>query len=152
MDSPFIMGKLLSALNASKTNSTLRPDGIMYASLRYLREEHRIRLLDCIKELWHTVGFSEECKQSSVVPIFKQGKPSSQPENYRPISLTSNDRKLVERIAHGRLQWHPESYNDLLQTGFKSHLGTQDSLVLTHSNYLAKKSPCNLRMVIIIDV
>ena len=41
-------------------------------------------------------------KMATVTPIFKQGK-TSEPSNYRPISLTSNCCKVMERIINNSL-------------------------------------------------
>lgn len=57
-------------------------------------------------------------------------------------------------MVRGRLQWPLESYNalDPLQTGFTSHLGTQDSLLLIHRDILAKVSSCDPRIAVTINV
>ena len=59
-------------------------------------------------------------KTAEVVPIFKKGK-KSDPNNYRPVSLTSSVCKLVETVIRDAIFKHLES-NELLtdaQYGFR---------------------------------
>ena len=77
-----------------------------------------------IKHLWRT---SLDCSeipsvylQQTIVPIFKKGD-RSQPENYRPVSLTSHIIKIFERVMRKRLVDHIENNNLLSnqQHGFR---------------------------------
>ncbi|KAG0423896.1 hypothetical protein HPB47_000334 [Ixodes persulcatus] len=52
---PFAMGELISAIRWCKTNSTPGLDGIAYALLRKLPDEHSDELLTWINQIWTTV-------------------------------------------------------------------------------------------------
>ncbi|KAG0410386.1 hypothetical protein HPB47_012496 [Ixodes persulcatus] len=77
---PFTMGELISPLRQCKTKSTPGPDGITYALLRNLPDEHSEELLTWINQIWTTGQVPEEWKTSWVNPIPKPGKPKTQEE------------------------------------------------------------------------
>ena len=63
-------------------------------------------------------------------PIHKSGKPPGNPQNYRPIALTSCIGKVFEQIINTRLVWHLE-WNNLIhknQYGFRKNRSTIDPL------------------------
>lgn len=71
-----------------------------------------------------------EWKKAKVTPIFKKGD-SSQPSNYRPISLLSSTSKLFERFLCSKLTHYFES-NSLFcryQHGFRSNHSTISALI-----------------------
>ena len=70
-------------------------------------------------------------KTSSIIPIYKMGKPLDSPTSFRPISLTSCVSKLVERIILSRLLFFLESYFILSprQAGFRHAQSTLDQIL-----------------------
>ena len=66
------------------------------------------------------VNFPECWSEAIVIPIPKPGKDHSDPNNYRPISLTSCICKTLERMINDRLVWYLEDNNILadIQCGF----------------------------------
>ena len=71
---------------------------------------------------------------SIVIPIHKANKPSNLALSYRPISLTSNTCKLMEKLVAERLRWYLEKNNliNILQSGFRSRRRTTDHLLRLH--------------------
>ena len=74
----------------------------------------------------------------------KPGKDSSDPNNYRPIALTSCLCKTMERMVNNRLMWVLELLGLLAseQCGFRKNGSTADHLVRFDSyirNAFAKK-------------
>ena len=63
--------------------------------------------------------------------IPKPGKDPAEPNNYRPIALTSCLCKTLERMINKRLTWFLESNNHIsrFQSGFRSDRSTTDNLV-----------------------
>lgn len=151
---PFTMGELISALRQCRTRSTPGPDGITYALLRNLPDKHSEELLTWINHIWYTGQVPEEWKTSWVIPIPKPGKLATTLANMRPISLTSNLCKLTERMALYRIQHILENNGTFhyTQTGFRRHLGTQDSLLMIYTDVLETPSKVDPRIVVAIDV
>ena len=60
-------------------------------------------------------------KEANIVPIYKKGK-KSDPNNYRPVSLTSTVSKIMETILRDEIVSHLEGNNLISpdQHGFRS--------------------------------
>ena len=88
--------------------------------------------------------FPPSWSEATIVAIPKPGKDSSDPNNYRPIALTSCLCKTMERVMNNRLLWVLESKGLLAseQCGFRKNRSTADHLVRFDSyirNAFAKK-------------
>ena len=81
--------------------------------------------------IWTTGKFSVDWQYATIIPIPKPGKDPAEPNNYRPIALTSCLCKTLERISNKRFTWFLESNNYILQfqSGFRSDRSTSDNLV-----------------------
>ena len=69
-------------------------------------------------------------EQATVIPIPKPGKNTSNPENNRPITLTSCPCRTLERIINNRLVWYLET-NKLLsnnQCGYRKNRSCIDHI------------------------
>ena len=62
------------------------------------------------------------------MPLLKPKKPASDPTSFRPVTLTSNLCKLLERTISRRLSDHLESELQPQQFGFRPHRSTTDVL------------------------
>lgn len=76
----------------------------------------------CIRKQY----FPESWKNSIIRAIKKPGKDPTKPENYRPIALTSNIGKILERIIYKKLYNFLEDENKLIpeQFGFRRNHST----------------------------
>ena len=83
--------------------------------------------------------FPEGCKTAKVKPIFKKGK-STEPKNYRPVSLLPVTSKTIERVVHNQLIKHLEKYEIIFdyQSGFRSKHSVNTCLVQL-SNQILKR-------------
>jgi ribonuclease P/MRP protein subunit RPP40 len=75
----------------------------------------------------------DDWRLSNVSPIYKQKGSKSQPGNYRPVSLTSNVCKLMEKVINKALSEHLE--NGVLsnsQHGFRKGRSCQTNLIEFH--------------------
>ena len=70
-------------------------------------------------------------RQEVVVPIPKPEKDRSDPNNYRPIALTSCLCNTMERMVNNRLVYYLESNNVItnLQSGFRKERSTVHPLI-----------------------
>ena len=111
------------------------PDKIHYQLLKHLPPETLSLLLDIYNYIWRTGDFPQCWSEATVIPIPKPGKNHSDPNNYRPISLTSCVCKTLERMINDRLIWFLENNNILtdIQCGFRKRKSTIDHLVRLES-------------------
>ena len=112
-------------------NTSVGPDGLHYNFFRFLPQNSLKFLLSIFNGLWATHSFPEAWREAYVVPLPKPGKNHQNPENYRPISLTSCLGKLFERMVARRLNWVLEQKQILskFQSGFRKNRSTLDHLV-----------------------
>ena len=106
-----------------------------YQLLKHLPPESLSLLLDIYNHIWRTGNFPQCWSEATVIPIPKPGKDHSDPNNYRPISLTSCVCKTLERMINDRLVWFLENNNILtdIQCGFRKRKSTIDHLVRLES-------------------
>ncbi|XP_077541080.1 uncharacterized protein LOC144153302 [Haemaphysalis longicornis] len=105
-------------------------DGVTYQMLRNLDVTHLGPLLRLFNHAWTTGILPAAWLVGLVSPILKVGKPPSEPESYRPVSLTSTAGKVLEHVALARLQWIADQRAVFReqQSGFRRHRCTADSL------------------------
>ena len=130
-DSPFTMVEFSLAL-LSCNNSAPGPDGIKFNLLKNLPDSGKTCLLDLFNKYVVTNFVPEDWRQVKVIAIRKPGKPVSDHNSYRPISMLSCIRKLLEKMILCRLDQWVESNNLLSNTqfGFRRSKGTNDCLAL----------------------
>ncbi|WP_419606317.1 RNA-directed DNA polymerase, partial [Thiolapillus sp.] len=112
--------------------------------LTNLQESSLTLLLTVFNSIWESGIFPPSWREATIVAIPKPGKDSSDPNNYRPIALTSCLCKTMERMVNNRLMWVLESKGLLAseQCGFRKNRSTADHLVRFDSyirNAFAKK-------------
>ena len=76
------------------------PDAIHHQILKHLPENSLVTLLNIFNYIWTTGKFPEIWQYATIIPIPKPGKESAEPNNYRPIALTSCLCKTLERMIN----------------------------------------------------
>ena len=99
-------------------NAAPGPDGIPAIFLRQCAQQMKTPIFLLWRASLNEGSLPDELKQSKVVPIFKGGDRCN-PENYRPISLTSHLSKTFERIIVKKLT----SYLDSMELFNKNQHG-----------------------------
>ena len=130
----FSSDELKSSLNRAHDTAE-GPDSIHYQLLKHLPAESMSLILNIYNYIWQTGDFPQCWSEATVIPIPKPGKDHSDPNNYRPISLTSCVCKTLERMINDRLVWYLEN-NEILtdiQCGFRKRKSTLDHLVRLES-------------------
>lgn len=128
----FQMGKevvkeYLAALNEFKS---LGPDELHPRVLKELAETISEPLAIIFERSWRIGEVPADWRRANVVPIFKKGK-KDDPNNYRPVSLTSIPGKILEKIIKESICRHLER-NDVInntQHGFLKHKSCQTNLI-----------------------
>jgi hypothetical protein len=121
--------KLLRDLDPYKATG---PDKIPTRFLKDYAEELSPSLALIFQASLNQGQIPTDWRQANVTPIFKKGD-RSDPANYRPISLTSVCRKVIEHIIHSQVMSHLERHNILSdqQHGFRKRRSTETQLILT---------------------
>ncbi|XP_076546328.1 uncharacterized protein LOC143305685 [Osmia lignaria lignaria] len=122
LNTPISERELNEAISRSK-NSSPGPDNIPNIFIKILPPIGMKILLDIFNIIWSNHVFPKKWNEAIVIPIAKPGKDSSKPNNYRPISLTCNMCKILERIINFRLRWFLERNNLLTDNQFGSRTG-----------------------------
>ena len=122
---------LMSKLNENKATG---PDGIPGKLLKLCSKELSPVFTILFQASLDQGTIPEDWKLANIVPLFKKGDRKN-PENYRPVSLTSIPCKLLEHIIHSSVMDHLEKYNVLtnIQHGFR-HKRSCESQLLTATN------------------
>lgn len=119
----------LSYINELKTDSATGPDGISARILKQFKEILVTPITHIINLSLKQAIFPNICKIATVIPIHKKGDKSDM-NNYRPISLTSNLGKLIEKTIKARITNFLEKFNFFAanQYGFRAGRNTQDAI------------------------
>jgi exonuclease III len=110
VDTEFSVDAVRSVLKSFKNSHAVGPDG--YSAAFYKEIVHEICFpLYLILKLSLASGNLPSCwKTARVIPIFKKGN-TSDPENYRPISLTCTACRVLERIIKNEIMTYLEDLN-----------------------------------------
>ena len=130
----FTMTEMNRALRKTKMTAPGK-DQICYIMINNLSESSKEVLLELYNRVWREGKLPESWKEAVIVPIPKPGKDNSNPENYRPIALTSNICKIMEKMINEILSYYMESrgYLSRYQSGFRKGRNTMDpTLCLEH--------------------
>ena len=99
------MSELSKALKKCK-NTAPGKDMLSYEMFRNLSSLGKEFLLRFFNIIWQKGLVPCSWRHGIVVPILKPNKSRCDPVSYRPITLTSNLCKLMERIITSRLTWY----------------------------------------------
>src|SRR5215469_4503663 len=104
--------------------------------LRHLHSTISAFLLDLYRLIFINGTFPSIWRKSIVVPIPKQGKDPMVDSSQRPISMTCNICKLMEKMVSNRLPWELEALGALSasQFGFRGFRSTSDPLLILEQN------------------
>ena len=129
-NSSFSMKELRDSLAASH-NTTPGSDNIPYELLKHLPQPAIELLLAIFNLIWESGNFPSSWRQAIIVPLPKPGKDDSNPNNYRPIALTSCVCKTMERMVNARLVFYLEQNGILTeyQSGFRKQRSTTEQLI-----------------------
>jgi hypothetical protein len=115
----------------SKKKSAVGQDGIHNLFLVNTNNRFRIILLQLINNAVLNNTIPKNWKEAIITIIPKKDTKSSNPKDYRPISVTSCLGKLAERMIKIRLMDYLEEHKLIVnqQSGFRKHRQTKDNLV-----------------------
>ena len=127
---PFTTYEIYTLLKNIKVDTSPGSDEIQNIFLKKLPYEFIDKYLRILVNKVVKEGIPDTWKSAKIIMIPKENR-SSDPDKYRPISLTSCLGKLVERLVKIRLNSFLEE-NDLIvkqQSGFRNGKGAEDNLI-----------------------
>ena len=98
----FTPNKVYDTLRCLKSTTSAGPDGIPNILLKTLCSQLALPLCHIYTISFNSQQVPDDWKHANVKPLFKQGV-ASDPNNYRPISLTSTCCRVMERIINKEL-------------------------------------------------
>ena len=106
----FSMDELKTAISETK-NTAPGHDQLCYEMFGHLSNDCLETVLFLFNNIWSMGVDPQSWLHSIVIPIYKPVKPSNLASSYRPISLTSNACKIMEKMVVNRLKWYLEFYS-----------------------------------------
>ena len=143
INSPITMAELEEAIKDIRSKKkACGSDPLNYLMISHLPQNQKGTLLKLFNKCLTQGQIPEKWKEAQVFTLLKPGKPPSDPNSYRPISLTPHTGKLFERIIKGRLEHYLEENVILpdVQSGFRHSRSTTDNLT-----YLTERIKAALR-------
>ena len=128
---PFSMEELSTALKEMKEKAAAGPDEIPPRFLKELGPLAASLLLAVFNQSWEHGFCPQSWRDAEIVPLLKKGKPASNPESYRPVSLTSCVAKTIERMIASRLSFLAEENGWWCedQAGFRKLRSCEDQVL-----------------------
>ena len=101
-DIEFSNSDILKAIDSMPNHSAPGPDKFPSVILKKCKQELASALYIMLRKSLDTGKVAKIHKEQTIVPIFKKDSKAN-PENYRPVSLTSHILKLFERVLRTKL-------------------------------------------------
>ena len=141
------------ALHSCNPTKAPGPDLIHSSLLRHCAESLALPLHTIFNKSLGESSLPDDWKDASITPIHKSGDPLS-PNNYRPISLTSQVSKIFEKIVAAKLTAFLEDNNiiSVKQHGFRKGFSCLTNLLESLEYWtgcIDRKTPCD---VILLDI
>ena len=126
---PITIEELNHALNSCRSTAP-GPDLIHFDMIKNIGPLGKEFILKHFNNLWSKQTFPDSWRHATVIPILKPSKDPTDPQSYRPISLTSCLCKLMEKVVNNRLSWYLKKNKIITKTQFGSirNRSTIDSL------------------------
>ena len=124
------MQELISSLERAHDTSP-GPDKVHYQMSKHLPLTAQFTLLNIFNKIWTYGFFPTSWHKATIIPLPKPGKDDIDPNNYRPIALTSCICETMERMVNDRLVWFLEKEQILSQSqsGICKRRSTVDQLI-----------------------
>ncbi|VDI74210.1 Hypothetical predicted protein [Mytilus galloprovincialis] len=116
---------------ADTSDTSPGKDKVTYSMFKSFSNKSLGVLLLLYNRIWFSQDLPLAWKHSIIIPSFKKGKDSSDPHAYRPIALTSNFVKIMEKMINNRLRWYLEKNHiySPYQSGFRQNRSTMEQII-----------------------
>ena len=153
LNEKFDINELKQAIRSAKNHKSPGDDRVPYELLKHLHKNALKILLLFYNEIWEEGKLPTDWHHAIILPLLKPNKEASNPESYRPISLTSTLCKVMEAMVNKRLQWFLEKNNLITknQSGFRKYKSTIDQILKLQDTILKKLKNKEHVLAIFID-
>lgn len=129
-NSAFTILELQMAIRSCR-NTAPGEDEIYYQMLKHCHPTCLQLMLAIFNKVFQERIYPVQWRMGITLSFLKPGKPSGHTDSYRPISLTSNIGKLLEKMVNVRLTYYMEGhhYFPAHQYGFRKMHSTTDALI-----------------------
>lgn len=137
INQPFSLSELDSALASIKQKDKAPgADPVCYRMLSQVPLSFKKIILHFFNKCFHSGQLPILWKEAEVFTLLKEGKLATDPDSYRPISLTPHTSKVFERLLNVRLEYYLETNHVIpeCQSGFRKFRSTTDNLVYLTEN------------------
>ena len=117
LEAPLTLQEVTDAINDAPLNKAPGPDGISYEFYKSHTNKVAPKLLALFNDCWSGGNVPEDFRESHIVMLPKKGD-LSHLANWRPLSLSNCDMKLLTRVMTARMQKACAEVVDEQQTGF----------------------------------
>uniref|UniRef100_A0A3B1IE94 Reverse transcriptase domain-containing protein n=1 Tax=Astyanax mexicanus TaxID=7994 RepID=A0A3B1IE94_ASTMX len=153
LDVEFSLLELKQALESARQTAPGK-DEVCYIMLRNVSDTVLQCVLALFNKVWKEGSLPNSWKHGVVVPIVKPGKDKSHASSYRPIALTSNLCKLMEKMIVRRLLYELERRGLLspYQSGFRKGRSTIDAVLYLESDIRKAQVSKEFVMAVFFDI
>ena len=131
----FTMDELQSALRDSPGGKAPGLDEVHIEMLKHLSDVLLGELLSIVNASWAAKDVPAAWRLGCIIPILKGDSATAEPSSYRPVCLTSEISKVVERMVTHRMMRHLEM-NHLLpddQYAYRADRSTTSALMMANA-------------------
>ena len=148
---PFSEEDVRRQLRCCKPGKAPGPDGISARVLKTCATELSAIIHSLFCEVYHQCKVPTLWKTAIIIPVPKKPRPK-EPNDYRPIALTSILMKCLEYLLLHTILPHVRQHLDPLQFAYKAKRGTEDAVAcLLHLLLQHLDSPCTTARILFAD-
>ena len=127
---PISQEEIINVIHSLKNTPSAGEDGLKSELFKSMHIFLLKPLKDLINLIFEMEVFPQRLKKTIITPLYKSG-PKKIISNYRPISITNNLSKIVEKCIKLRLDSYLDQHKIIsdAQFGFRQGLGTEDAVL-----------------------
>ena len=131
INNPIRIEEVITAINSTKNQKAPGPDNIINEFIKYSGPISQEIIHQLFQEIFMSEKIPEQWKQTTIINLYKGKGDSELLTNYRGIILSSNLRKIFERILNNRIK-SVLQYTEM-QAGGRENFGSCDQIFILNT-------------------